>query len=271
VENPLIVNQFLTDDFKRRMSALAILFSSQPENARKVLDIVIAHPNFSLNKSEIMWAKKVSLLDWKDLDPSDQLFLLAGVPLRGNHSITASSVAKLFLHPTARVRGYAAGMALEKIRFQHKGAPEILNMVKDAPDILSQDQFVMLGQILEDPKRTAETHRKIVQGFIASNPPLEIAKHLLLQSASENEATVLDTALGIYLGDKGWIPSESEVEVLIHHPDKVARMLSYQTIFTTMKGKESIGLLKTALTKETDPEFKTQLKAMISKMLSAEK
>ena len=266
VENPVLLNQFLSGDFKRRMSALAILFSSQPENARKVIDVITLHPNLALNNQEVIWAKKVSLVDWQEIDPSDKLFLLAGVPLRGNNSLSAASVAKLFLNPSPRVRGFAAGLALEKIQFLHKGAPEILQMIQNAPDMLSQDQLVMLGQILEDPKKTAEAHRKIVQSFIASNPPVDIAKHLLISSATEVESTILDSALGIYLGEKGWVPNDTELQILSHHPDKVTRMFAYQTIFTTIKGPKAIELLKKSLTKENDMEYKSQLKDMIAKL-----
>ena len=262
----VIVNQFLLDDFKRRMSALAILFSSQPDNSRKILDIILLHPNLSLNNPETFWAKKVNLVDWKDIDPSDKLFLVAGVPLRGNSALNPQSVAKLFLNPSARVRGFAAGLALEKIQFLHKGAPEILAMIQNAPDVLTQDQFVMLGQILEDPKRTAEAHRKVVHAFIASNPPIEIAKHLLISSSKETESTILDSALGIYLGEKGWTPTKADLEMIINHPDKVVRMFAYQNVFKNIGPKEAVSILQKAHDKESDKEYKIQLKEMIQKL-----
>jgi hypothetical protein len=266
IENPVVVNQFLLEDFKRRMSSLAILFSSQADNSRKVLDIILLHPNLSLNNPETFWAKKVNLIDWNDVEPSDKLFLIAGVPLRGNSSLGAQSIAKLFLNPSARVRGFAAGLALDKIQFRHKGAAEILAMIHNAPDVLTQDQFVMLGQILEDPKRTAEAHRKIVHAFIASNPPIEIAKHLLLSSSNEKESTILDSALGIYLGEKGWVPTKSDLEIIIKHPDKVVRMFAYQNVFNNLGTKEAIVVLRKSMMVEVEKEYKKQLQEMIQKL-----
>lgn len=264
IENPVTINTFVLDDFKRRMSALAILYTAQPDNARKVLDIVISHPNLSVKTAETIWAKRVGLIDWTEVDPADKIFLLAGVPLRGNTQLGPESVAKLFLHPSARVRGFAAGVAVDKITFLHKAAPEILSIISKSPDILSQDQFVMLGQILEDPKKTAESHRQIVQSFIASNPSVDICKHLLLASATEKESTILDSALSVYLKDKKWVPTHTQLEVLSAHPDKVTRMFAYQNLFASTDKDFAVELLKKSLKTETDPAYKEQLSAMIS-------
>ncbi|HMO17089.1 MAG TPA: hypothetical protein PKA63_00515 [Oligoflexia bacterium] len=266
IEKPLEVTQFLKHDFSRRISSLAVVYSQNNDHARKLLDTIIEHPNFSLKNLEVTWARKVALLSWTELEPVDQLFLLAGVPLRREKVLSASTIAKLFLNPSPRVRGYASGLAVDAISFKHPAAGEILHLVHKTPENLSADQLVMLGQILEDPAKTVDVHRRVVHGFIASKPPLEIARLLLIGTARESAVTPLDSALSVYLADAGWSPDASDLLSLSSHPDKSTRMFAYQRIFQFSDKEHAALLLKESLAREQVPEFKEQLQSMISQL-----
>jgi len=263
IEKPLELTQFLEVEFSRRISALSVAYSHNNEHARKLLDIIIAHPNLALSTPEVLWAKKVDLMAWSDVEYVDQLFLLAGVPLRKEKKLDAPTIAKLFLNPSPRIRSYAAGLAVDAIQFKHPAATKLLVAIQAAPELLSGEQLVMLGQILEDPEKTIDTHRRVVHSFISSKPPVDIAKMLLLSTATSKSGSALDGALSVYLTEKDWSPDAGELLKLSTHPDRVTRMFAYQKIFQFEDKENAKLLLKEALNKEVVPEFKEQLESLI--------
>ncbi len=271
VDDPVLLSRFLKNDFERRLSAIAVMYSINSVESLKVLDTIINHPNVSLSIPTTDWAKKVDLISWNGIDASDKLFLTAGVALRPEKKLTIEQIARLFLNPSPRVRGYAAGLSINQISFKHKGAIEVLTLINKVPDIISAMQLTMLGQILEDPDKTIDAHIKVIRNFIGSEPPMEIAKTLLLSSVESSSNTILDASLSAYLNEKGWVPDQAELKILVNHHDKVARMLAYQAIFKAKESKENLNLLKECLAKESVQEFKEQLKTMIEKLESSSK
>ncbi len=266
IEDPKILADFLSSDFSRRLAALSVVYSRNEEISAKILDTIIEHPNLAVITEETTWAKKVSLIQWPDISYSDKLFLLSGVPLKGDRALSPEVVARLFLNPAPRVRSYAAGLAVNSIKFKHPAAPEVLALVQKDPNIVTTDQFVILGQILEDPEKTANTHMNLIEAFIASKPPLELIKILLTAESENKEVTILDSILTVYLTEIGWNPSASDLMKLSLHRDKVARMFAYQKIFEFNDKEASKLMLKDAISKEKDPELKKQLTNMISKV-----
>lgn len=268
IEKPLELTQFLQEEFSRRISSLSVAYSHNNEHARKLLDIIIAHPNLALSTPEVLWAKKVDLMAWSDVEYVDQLFLLAGVPLRKEKKLDAPTIAKLFLNPSPRIRSYAAGLAVDAIRFKHPAATKLLGAIQAAPELLTGEQLVMLGQILEDPEKTIDIHRRVVHSFISSKPPVDIAKMLLLSTATSKSGSALDGALSVYLTEKDWSPDAGELLKLSTHPDRVTRMFAYQKIFQFEDKGNAKLLLKEALSKEVVPEFKEQLESLIKTLQS---
>lgn len=266
VDDPVLLSKFLKNDFERRLTSLAVMYSTNNVESLKVLDTILNHPNVALNIPPTEWAKKVDILNWNAIDASDKLFLTAGVALRPDKELTTEQIARLFLNPSPKVRGYAVGLSIHQIPFKHKGALEVLELVHKVPDIITSSQLTMLGQILEDPDRTVDAHIKVVKNFIASEPPLEIAKTLLLTNASANMQSILDSSLSSYLNEKGWQPEQAELKILASHHDKIARMFAYQAIFKIANRGESLDLLKACMNKEADPELKKQLQLMVEKL-----
>lgn len=266
VDDPVLLARFLKTDFERRLSAIAVMFSINSVESLKVLDTILNHPNVALNIPATNWAKKVDLVNWNGIDASDKLFLTAGVALRPDKELSIEQIARLFLNPSAKVRGFAAGLSIHQIPFKHKGAIEVLTLVHKVPDIISSYQLTMLGQILEDPNKTMESHIQVIKKFIESEPPIEIAKILLLSNASSNSQNILDGSLSSYLNEKGWQPDLAELKLLVNHHDKVARMFAYQVIFKSQQRDASLTWLKECIAKESEPEFKQQLQFMIERL-----
>ncbi len=269
--NAVTVSRFLEEDFERRLSSLAVMFSANSDESLKILDIILNHPNVAIENPATAWAKKVDLLSWDGIEASDKLFLIAGVALRPDKVLSVGQIARMFLNPSPRVRKYAVGLSIHQIPFKHKGALEVLTLVQNVPDILSADQLTLLAQILEDPDRTVSTHMKVVQSFISSEPPIDIVKTLLLANWDSKVESIIDGSLSAYLSERGWIPDANELDILVKHHDKVARMYAYQRIFLLDDKAKAANLLKRAFVSEGSKEFKEQLKIMIDQLAGVSK
>jgi hypothetical protein len=264
IESAKEVQKFLSEDFKRRTSAVAVALSLNRDSSRQLLDTVLYHPNFAVSNEYTDWAKKIQLEKWQSIDPIDQLFLLAGVPIKNSSHLETAEIADLFMHPEAEIRKFAIQLSLDKIEFRHPAAMDILQSIQDEPELFTPEQLVSLLAILVDPGKASTEKKELLMSFLHSDPDISICKKMLLATAGGNSGTdSLDSYLAMYLVKANWDPNPSELLILSEHRDKVARMYAYKKLFELEDTKHAILLLKGALEKEKLPEYREQLKELI--------
>lgn len=246
------------EDASRRLRALAVMFSYNNGLSNSLLQVLLKHPNLSIDIPSIKWAKDWDLMNWKELEAGDQLFVLAGVPPAG--VITPENLGKLFAHPSDSIRAYAIGKALDRIKMGHPGAYDVFRLIQADPSLLTPRQTVELAHLLEKPETL---QMATIQSWINSKPPVQIVAPLLLATAGLPKSTSLDTALAIYLKDNSWKPDLSTLRKLSQHPDGYTRMFAYNELYLMEDRETAREFLQAASRKESNPENRTQLQQML--------
>ena len=249
---------FVTKETVARLRVLAILFGQDLQQANKVLDILLNHPNIDLGHPLIEWARTWDLLSWDELESSDQLFVLAGIPPA--HPVLLENVPKLFAHPLPNIRGKAIKNALEEIPFSHRGAFPILRSVAEQPEILTPKQTVELAKFLESPTRAK---MKDVRAWLSRGVPESLLVELLASTAKETQATKFDFEISRKLQQGKWQPRINEMRKLSTHPDKLTRLYIYKKTYELADRTTARAILAQALKSESDSKFQQQLEMMI--------
>ena len=252
---------FLREHRSSRLQALALIYSHDNQLAKLVLDLMLNHPNFALDIPETNWARSWNLTQWQELEPADQLLLLAGVPPRSLSR--TEDIVKLLMHPAAKLRVFAVTQVLERVSLKHPGAVALLTRLQEEPDLLTPEQLFRLLGILEQPAKVKLSRVKV---WLESSPPQSIVAELLLASAKEQAGTKVDTLFANYLRERRWRGAEAELAALSQHPDPLSRLFSYDQIYRNLSEKRAEDLLGQALTYETEPRFKVQLKSMLQQL-----
>lgn len=256
---------YLQENTAARLQALALLFSQDNFAAKTILEHLVNHPNIVLQHPEIVWARMWGLTKFEELEESDKLFLLAGAP--PSSAVRTENIAKLFLHPNPQLRSYAIDQAINRVKFQHPGSLEVLNMVRAKPELLTAEQLARLAELLQDPENAAP---KKVQALMASEPPSELLVPLLLSTRAQPKASRIDTWLALNLKARGWEPSVGELRNLSLHPDDYTRLFAYNKILRLEDEETARAFLETALEQEKKPEYREQLTQMIAQIGAAE-
>ncbi len=253
--------EFLGEHTIARLRALAILFSQDAQSARKILDILLNHPNIEVQHEIVGWAKTSDLLSWQEINSSDQLLILAGIP--SAEPVRVENIGKMFAHPEPAMRAFAIKRAVEEIKFSHPAAYLALKMLSDDPKLLDPKQTVQLANFLESP---AKANPQEVRTWLASNPSKDLVLNVVMALGPEQATTPFDFELSRYLQQSGWKPSPEELKKLIRHPEKLTRFFAYKTLFESPDTDGALRLLKEAVKYESAEEFQQQLKFMISSL-----
>ncbi|MFN8391060.1 MAG: hypothetical protein U0136_12290 [Bdellovibrionota bacterium] len=252
------VVQFLKDDPALHLRTLAMLYSQDNSRAQTVLEILLKEPNAVVTSDSIQWGRTFKLLDWKELEASDRLFLLAGVPPAGQ--LNGENIGNMFAHPVPAIRSFAISKAISLIKMEHPGAMSALQILQNDPQLLSPAQTIKLMKILVSP---ADQDVAVVRGWLESQPPLQIVVPLLMSTAGEKKGTQLDTALAIYLKGKHWKPGVELLRKLSTHPDSYTRLFAYGEIYLMDDRETARMFLKSAQAKESDEQNQQQLQQML--------
>ncbi|HQH27177.1 MAG TPA: hypothetical protein PLP17_07250, partial [Oligoflexia bacterium] len=260
VERAQEIAEFLRQDSRVRLVALALMFSADNQLAKPLLDVLVNHPNLSLEQAEVKWAREWKLTQWADLEPGDQLFVLAGVPPSGR--LDLENIGKLFMHPAAEIRVYAIQQALDRIKFAHPATWAVMQRVMRQPDMLSPEQLFKLAEILEKPASVSDER---IKTWLTSQPPvpLDILTEMLLANSEQAQAMRLDAWIAVYLKGQGWEPDIAVLKRLAQHPDNYTRLFAYNQIFRLNDKDTARVFLRTALNKEKNPAYRRQLESMI--------
>jgi hypothetical protein len=263
VERSQELTTFLRENSKQRLLALAVMFSEDNQLAKQLLDVLLNHPNISLELPEVKWAKEWGLANWNDLEPGDQLFVLAGAPPASRVSL--DDVGKMFMHPAPEIRAYAIQQALDRIKFVHPGTVTVMQKVEQRPDLLTPEQLFKLAELLEKPANVSDDR---VKAWLNTEPavPVELIADLLVATSEESKPTRMDALLALYLKKKGWEPDVSTLKRLSMHPDNYTRLFAYSQIYKMKDQDTARVFLKTALAKEKSPDYQHQLELMISQL-----
>ncbi len=248
-------------DADRRLRAMASLFSYNNSLANSILQVILKHPNLSIDIPSIKWAKDWDLLNWKELEPGDRLFVLAGVAPAG--VVSADNLGKLFAHPSAPIRSFAIGKALDRIKLGHPGAFDVFRMIQNDPAILTPKQTVELAHLLERPEAL---QMPAIQTWLSSKPPMQVVISLLVSTASQTTATPLDRALAIYLKETLWKPDLGTLRKISSHPDFYTRLFAYNELYTMEDRETSRELLASSLRKEDNEDNRTRLQHMLKEL-----
>ena len=260
VEKSQDLAAFLAPNPNVNLHALALMYSTQNDLAKQALDVLLNHPNIVLDYPEVVWGREWKLADWHELEPGDQLFVLAGV--QPSEAVSAANVGKLFMHPSATMRAYAIEQALDRIKFNHPGTFETMQLIKSQPDILTPEQLFRLAEILENPAKALTEER--LQKWLESGPSLKVVTALLLSTTTAREASPIDPWLAMHLRSSNWDGDVLALRKLSSHPNDYTRVYAYQQIFKMKDGDTARTFLRAALSKERNAEFKQQLEQMIT-------
>lgn len=257
------IPKYLNSNPSKHLQALAILFSGDDANSKLLISLLLEHPNMNISIPEIIWAKEWELSKWSELEAGEQLYILAGIP--PSTKLGLENIGKMFKHPSAAIRRYAILQAIDRIKFSHPGAFDLMTMVSKSPDLLTPEQLFKLAELLENPSKTTEERMK---AWFALEPPvsIELIAPLLVKTASQSESTKFDLWLAVYLKSRGWSPDVSALKKLSLHPDRYTRLFAYDEIFKMKDEQSALIMLKSALEKEQDQGNTTQLKEMINKL-----
>lgn len=261
VEDSDQIVQFVERDTTVRLRALALLYASEPVSARRVLDILLNHPNVEIQHEHIQWAKSWNLLKWTEIENSDQLSLVAGIPPVADVSV--QNLGKLFSHPQPSIRGLAIRKAIDQIKFEHPGAYNTLRSLSEHPELLTPAQTVQLAQLLEAFERAPAT---AIRAWLETQPPQELVAALLVSTSAEAQGTTMDFEFSRYLQGAGWAPNTRELERLAGHPDNLTRFFAYTKIFALDDKAVALQMLTDAAANEKHPEFKRRLELMLASL-----
>ncbi len=261
IDDPAQVMTLLQEDTERRLRALTVLFAEDDAQSKRLLAVLLEHPNFQLEYPALRWAraKAVKLLEWNELEGHDQLFLLAGLPPSKPVSMK-DHLGKLFLHPSPAVRKAAAEQAVNGANFPHPGAFKALQLIVANPELLLPAQTYRLAEILA---KYETVDANTIRQWLDSAPPREIVESLLVATSEKETATRLDLELSMYLRRGTWQPDLTTLEKLSHHPEDSTRWFAYSRLFEITDKKVSLKILTGALKRERKPEFREQLQANI--------
>jgi len=257
------VIEYLAKDSSIRLQALSLMVSYDDLAARKMLDVLLNNPNTNFKSAESAWAKVWELKTWPNIDAADKLFILAGIPPASKVSL--QHLRTLFSHPSDIMRSYAISQAKTRLTFKHPGAEAVFAMLGNNSSLLSGEQLLRLGQILEAPLKVSEQK---IKGWLETNPPVEVVSALLLSRSNSNEINKTDTWFAYYLKNAEWSPNKEQLKSMILHPDRYTRLYTYTEIQKrvteeTIDATEALHLFQNALANEKDPEYQEQLQLMI--------
>jgi hypothetical protein len=234
------------------------MFSYNNGLSNSLLQVLLKHPNLSIDIPSIKWAKDWDLLSWKELEAGDQLFVLAGVPPAA--TVSPENLGKMFAHPSPAIRAYAIGKALDRIHMAHPGAFDVFRMIQNDPAILTPRQTVELAHLLERPDTL---QMSTIQSWLETKPPLQIVAPLLLATAGQAKSTPLDTAFAVYLKENKWKPELGILRKLSQHPDDYTRLFAYNELYLMDDKETSREFLQAASRRENNPANKAQLQQML--------
>ncbi len=249
---------FLREETAMRLRALAIMYSHDNARAKILLDILVKDSNLTVERDYIKWGKAFAIDQWKELEPGDRLFVLAGVQPAGH--VASENLGKLLAHPEPRLRALAIHGAMSAVRMSHPGALDVLRIVEQEPTMLSPAQTVDLVKFLVSP---AAQNIEAVRAWLQTNPPQQILVPLLVTSISAKKGTLLDTAIAVYLKGKNWKPSMDVLKKLTAHPDSYTRLFAYNELYLMQDREAARRILTDAQKTESEPENQQQLQQML--------
>lgn len=249
-----------TRDFSR-IRSLSYLLSQDPVRARELLNVLVGNPNAAqaVNHELINWGKHWQLYNWSELEATDQLLLLAGVPIQT--PISGQNVYKLLLHPVVAVRTIGLERLLAQGRFPHPAGQTALSWAKENAELLSPKQTLMLSQIIYQFQTAKVT---AIKEWLTSNPPKELVQILLVGTANAKEEYAIDFEFLQWLKNVGWTPNAKELKLLVKHPHRAVRLFIYGKLFSEVDKDTAIVLLLEARKFETIPEFLEQVERNIA-------
>lgn len=250
---------FVETDTAVRLRALTEILRKDGDKSAELLAVLLNHPNRTVSNELTDWGRAWKLGQWRELSDYSKLQLLSGVV--PSQAVKAENLAKLFAHPVASVRGSAMRQAVDAIAFGHPAAAEILNHVASKPEQLKPRQTVILAQLLESPKKVGAGDVRL---WLESEPPVDLVAFLLIGNAHADSTSPLDFELARYLKTKGWEPDPGALKVLVRHPEKLVRMYAYSQAFGLKDKEAATHILVSARKHERDPNFRSQIEAMIT-------
>ena len=245
---------FLSSDFEVHMGALAVFFSSDMAVAEQLFGFILDAPNNPIQDPILDWAKKWRLRDWGELDSVQRLRILAGVV--PNADLSVDRLAKLFAHPSAKLRSYAISRAIHRVPFANRASYELFSLLADNPQLLSAEQTLQVASLME--KR--EPSPKAIDSWLAMQPAPLAVSSILLAGSGKFSSAEFNARLMYYLDARKWRPSAKELKKLCFHTETSARFFAYIRLFEqfskTSSGRNFFVALKS---KETNPRLKREL------------
>lgn len=257
--------KFLSTNTTNHLRAMAYFVSQENQKARRILDTLLNHPNLTLQHEAIAWGRNWDLLGWNELEASEQLFVLAGIPPTAE--VKSENVAKLFAHPYAAMRKFAVKQAFDRISFQHPASQQVLRQLEANPELVSPANMLRLAQMLEKPD-TADV--ATIRAFLADAPPLELVSSMLEATSENKQASRVDFEFSRYLQRKNWVPTVTQLRKLVSHPDSMTRLYAYTNTFELEDTETAKRILTEAHTKELNPDYKDQVAEMIHQLTNGD-
>jgi hypothetical protein len=230
------------------------------------LNDLINHANIKVSHPYIDWGRSEQLSSWVELVDNDKLFVLAGFP--PSQPVNPGNLGRMFLHPSAAIRGFAVENAIDQITFRHPGAVKVLLSLKGNPNLLSAEQTFKLAVFLENPANATEDK---IRPWLETKPDPKLLETLLLSSANESgvDTGLLDFEIASYLQRNKWRFDIPKLQVLALHNDAFTRSYAYFETAKLRDTKMALQILETALAQETDPNFRVQLQSNIETLKAA--
>lgn len=256
---------YLREDTEGRLRSLAILFSTDRIHAAQTMELLLNHPNITLDHEYIRWGIRVKLNAWSNFQPHDQLLILAGLKPSSPEAVTPTQTVQLLAHPSAKLRQFAIQGIINQIPLAHPAAVPFLNTLKERPEMLTGRQTIELAQFLEKPERAT---REAVQGWCETKPSMAIMAELLASTASQPAATSFDSNLSLCLQNANWEPSLEGLKKLSHHPDDLTRIFIYRKVLDLGKidPSNALGIFTDALQREKREDLRKLLEGNIASL-----
>jgi serine/threonine protein kinase len=254
---------WLQDDTELRLRAVSILLADSRLKAQQLIELLLNHPNLTLDHDIIRWGIKMKLNTWSSHPPTDQLFILAGI--KPPSELSRLEYVQLLAHPVSKMRKLAIDGVINSIPLAHPGAVPFFNRLKENPDLLGGNQTLEIAQFLEKPDNVT---REAMQTWCSSRPNPSLIADLLAATSDRNTATAFDANLSLCLQQSAWEPTVDQLRRLSHHPDSLTRVFIY-TKLLELGGKEpalALEIFTDALVKEPREDLRKQLELNISSL-----
>jgi hypothetical protein len=219
-----------------------------PALAETILNSLIIRQDILGSRSR--WFAEDNIAQWNKLSPKDFLFIALGIIPESVNEL--DKLSDLLLYPNKSIRIKAKDKVLKALGSQELS--RLLNVIIEQPALLNRSQVLSLIAISQGP---ADKAHPFVTSWLDLEPHPTIVLEFLFATASKKSFDASSIQLANYLARKDFDLTESQLPLLLSHPEPLARILAFPRLDPNRELDRKI--LETWLKTETSARIKAEI------------